>query len=600
MKNKLLFFAITSVILAEGILQANAQWTTQTMSLRQGWNAVYLHVNASYDTLNNLVGEGAQVSTPITEIWLWQPSISTAQFVTTPQSPTVANSQWVSWKRSENDTSALQRLTGNNAYLVYSTAAFDWSLKGTPVAPSYQWTSSGLNLIGFPTPTGKAPLFSDFLAPAPALRQNLELFQYIGGELGANNPQQVFSLRGTSVTRGQAFWIRSDASDNHYFGPLELTMGTSQDLRFSDSRGTCSFRVKNLTSSQITFTIKLLESETAPGSSGTFTVPPLLLRGTRNQTNLTYNYTNFTTSSTASWTLAASGNTGSQVEIVLGLNRYATTGNVGDTLAAILRITDSLGLSQIDLPISATIASSAGLWVGSASVNQVGNYLKTYQTDGSTNLVVDSTGKYVTESFDTNLGAVPQPFALRLIVHNPTNGNATLLQRVYCGLDSQTNSIVATSESSLSSSFFSSARRISAPHLPWTADNSGWSFNNNLGRNANMSVSVNLGYNDQASNPFVHTYHPDHDNLDSTFSQVLPQGTESYSIRRNITLKVQAPSDDFSSLTSGSTTFSGAYLENIIISGLQRSGGTNDSRTFHVEGTFTLNRISTNSILTTP
>ena len=33
-----------------------------------------------------------------------------------------------------------------------------------------------------------------------------------------------------------------------------------------------------------------------------------------------------------------------------------------------------------------------------------------------------------------------------------------------------------------------------------------------------MATTVTLSYNDQASNPFLHTYHPDHDNLDATFS----------------------------------------------------------------------------------
>ncbi len=491
MKN-LLLLAIASGLMAGGMTRASAQWITQTISLKQGWNAVYLHVDSSYESLHKLIGTGAASTTPITQVWLWQPTLSTAQFVTSPQQPTVSASQWINWQRTASDTSPLQRLTGNDACLVYATSAYVWNLKGKPVQPNYQWASSGLNFIGFPTPAGQAPLFSDFLAPAPALLQNLQLFQYVGGELSAVNPAQIFSLRGASVNRGQAYWIRSDASHNSYFAPFELTLGDTRDLRFSDGRGVCGFRVKNLTPAQLTVTLGLLASEAPPGGGAVPTMPPLLIRGARNATNLTYGCADFTSGMTPAWTLAPAGQTGAEVEIVLGLNRYAATGNPGDTLAAILRLTDSLGFSQINLPVSATIASSSGLWVGAASVSQVGEYLKTYETDADTNIVTDADGKYFVSSINTNLGSVPRAFSLRLIVHNPTNGNAVLLQRVYCGLDAASNTIVSTKESALNKSFLSSARRASATHLPWTAANAGWSFNGQLGRSATLTTTVGL------------------------------------------------------------------------------------------------------------
>src|SRR5207237_371860 len=95
---------------------------------------------------------------------------------------------------------------------------------------------------------------------------------------------------------------------------------------------------------------------------------------------------------------------------------------------------------------------------------------------------------------------------------------------------------------------------------------------------------------DHRSNPFLHTYHPDHDNLDVTFRNVLSPGAESYSVVRDITLLVSPPNKDFASLTSG--TQAGTYLETVTVLGLQRAGGKQDSRAFQVRGGFTLNRIS--------
>ena len=42
---------------------------------------------------------------------------------------------------------------------------------------------------------------------------------------------------------------------------------------------------------------------------------------------------------------------------------------------------------------------------------------------------------------------MPRAFEGRLILHNPTNGNAVLMQRAYSGFDPYTNIVVATGES---------------------------------------------------------------------------------------------------------------------------------------------------------
>jgi len=42
--------------LLAGALPAHAQWLTQTITLNAGWNAIYLHVDASHTTLQDLIG----------------------------------------------------------------------------------------------------------------------------------------------------------------------------------------------------------------------------------------------------------------------------------------------------------------------------------------------------------------------------------------------------------------------------------------------------------------------------------------------------------------------------------------------------------------
>lgn len=574
-------------------LSSHAQWLTQTFNLTAGWNAVYLHIDASHTTLTDLAG--GDPANPILEIWQWRPASSTMQFTQNPQTPSDSGSQWACWIRTSPESSTLSRLAGNVAYLVRLPAKappYAWRVKGVPLAPMHTWTTTGLNLVGFPTPATTPPSFEQFLSLAPGLQQNAEVYRYVGGELGVDNPARVFAFRTVPVMRGQAFWVRAGGMYNRYFGPFEVISGSGGTL-FGRTRTVCSVRLRNLTAGSLTVWLDLLPSESAPaGQSAVNGAPPLLVRGNLDPTTVVYSGQPLKTGQPRSWALAPQGQPGSDVEIVLGINRSEMTGAPGDLFAASLRFTDSIGLSQVDLPVSAAVASPAGLWVGKAMVSQVGACLKQYSRDANDELVTSPQGSYVVSSVKTNLGAVGRLFPLQLVVHNPAVGQpATLLQRVYMGVDADTNMIVATSETALHPGHLDMARRISVTHLPWTSENTGWEFDGNLGASSTITASVHLDYDDHASNPFLHTYHPDHDNRDATFRNVLPQGGESYSVRRTITLKVIPPTSDFASLTSTGQNVSGEYAETITILGLARDGGLTDSRQFQVKGAFNLTRL---------
>jgi len=577
-----------------------AQWLTQSIDLKPGWNAVFLHVDASYGTLDAQVG--ADAGNPIIEIWRWNPP-ATTQFSDNPQTP-IATSEWVSWVRSQPG-SGLQRLAGDAAYLVRvltNLQTYSWKVKGRPVPPRHEWTVTGLNFVGFPTMPANPPRFDAFLGQAPELQSaNPEIYYYPGGELSSNNPIRLAPslFRATPVKRGQAFWIRSGTVFNRYFGPFEVVVNSASGVDFRNNASAYSLRLRNLSTNSLTVNLQLALSEAPPpGGSNIVAAPPLLIRGTLNTSTLTYGYTNLPAGAARSWTLAARDLPGAEVEVVLGLNRSAITANPGELLAGILRFTDSLGFCQVDVPVAATAASSAGLWLGGASVDQVRHYLKSYERDSSDTPVTSSNGNYVVSGVDTSLGGVPRALPLRLIVHNPASGNAKLLQHVFYGLDASTNLIVSLGESALAAAYRKDARRISAVHLPWTPTNTPWTFNGRLREQTNLTASVQVGYNDRAANPFLHSYHPDHDNLDATFKRILPQGSESYSVQREITLNVTPPTDDFSALVAAGLTINGDYAEIITIKGLARAGGTFDTRQFEIRGSFSLNRVNDTPTLT--
>ena len=584
-----------ALVLGLGALPGSAQWITQTNQLKAGWNAVSLFVDASHAPISDVMPSDGSVE----EVWLWKPS-STQQFIDSPQVPTGTGSQWSKWTFNLGPSSELQRLIPNASYYVKvkdSATTYNWLLKGKPVAPQYVWTSSGLNFIGFPVPDGNMG-YERFFQPVPSLLETAEIYRSPGGDFGAGNPARVFDTARTVFTRGEAVWMRVAAGYNRYFGPFEVNMSGNRSIQFGKSGTQASFRIRNQSKSTNVITLKMLPSEDAPsGQTAVVGLPPLILRGELDQSTLKYTGIPLSTNQVSTnidddgeeaitWTLPPQGRPGSDVQVVLGLARDSMPGQAGDLSACVLRLTDSAGLLQVDLGVGAVKAANSGLWVGEALVTQVVQYLKNYERDPVGNPVVrltEADGAFSVLVTNEVVGGVSRPFPMRLILHNDGT-NTVLLQRVFLGMNPQTNAIVTTQQRFLDPAQLGSARRISAAHLPWSAQNTPWpiTITSNVYR-----VEIATPYDSPSVNPFIHQYHPDHDNLNASFTQLLPKGRESYSIQRTVWLSPQAAGFDYQSRTTGSLDLNGVYDEKIEVGG----SGAN-TRTFRVLGTFTLNRIS--------
>jgi hypothetical protein len=408
-----------------------------------------------------------------------------------------------------------------------------------------------------------------FFQPGGDILRALEIYRYGPGELDSGNPARVFALRSTRLRQGEAYWMRSGDTVNRYFGPLELVLQNPRGVVFGPRFGEHRLRLRNRASTPVTIRMALLASEPAPvGQAPIAGLPSLLIRGDLNPTNLLFPHTALTPTNGGTWNLAAAGLVGSEVEVVLGLDRYAMNGRPGDLFAGILRFTDSLGLSQTDLPVSAEVGSWSGLWIGDAHVDRVRDPLR------------------------NEMATVPRPFPVRLLVH-VEGTNAVLLQRVFVGLDAGTNRIVATRERALGSGTLGAARRLSSVSFPWTESNDPWTLNGSFIHDGTVTTTVALAHDDHRSNPFLHTFHPDHDNLNAAYSQSLPAGDESWNVTRSIRLRIRPPGSDFKALTVSADRVDGMYEESVVLGGAGR-----DNKTNQVSGLFFLRRISDVPVLT--
>jgi hypothetical protein len=112
---------------------------------------------------------------------------------------------------------------------------------------------------------------------------------------------------------------------------------------------------------------------------------------------------------------------------------------------------------------------------------------------------------------------------------------------------------------------------------------------------ATFDAEVLVGYDDPLS-PFVHRYHPDHNNLDDRREPLTVRSdargrftSESFDVARRITLTFTVDDPDQLTLAGwGDNQLGGVYEERI--SGLHKN-------TLHLEGTFRLHRASEVAVL---
>jgi hypothetical protein len=547
---KKLIIALCSLLLTP---LAHAQWQNTTYTLKSGWNAIYLHGDATHATPAQLFAAYPAV----TEVWRWNPNPNEVQFTSTPMIPSAGTSEWSVWK-SDGSASSLGQVIGQTAYLVKCSAATSVIIAQKVLPPSAAWVRNGANLMGFPSKlTGSLyPTMGSYFATFPAaIASNVKIYKYNGGDLGPGNPVQVFSTSTERVDRNQAYWFDSEVVGNFY-APVEISISNGSGLDFGRTGSTVTVRLLNRSSTVSTVTIAPVASANAPTGQEDITAAVPITRRVFN-------------AGTASWTETAIDaeftevvGANAAVELSFGIDRAAMTGSSNAFFASLLRLTDSANLYDILLPVTARKASLAGLWLGDAVVGGVQS-----KTAGYTGT------------------ATAQTYNLRYIVHVDDAGNARVLSQVYLGqlAGATPQPGICTAESALSAADKASARRIVAAHLPLDRVLDGGT----MALGGSMSCTISTPFNDPTS-PFVHQYHPDHDNKSGTTPLV--SGQESYDLSRAVTFAISAAAPAGVSATGyGASVIAGNYTE--VLTGLRKDSVT-------VTGTFSLRRVSEIGTLT--
>ncbi len=578
--------------------KALSQWRTETFDLVAGWQAIHLRVDTELTPIDTVLKDYPQIE----EVWRWRPSGLDEVILDSPDEP-VSGVEWQIWKRFDRANTNLSVFYSNSAYLVKvasGSPSFTLSIKGQVTSPITYWRTDGLNLLGFPTNPNSPPSIEDYFGPAEVLDQLTEIYEYAGGDLvNGVNPFQITS-RSAEVVRGKGYWIRSNKYAD-YDGPLRVRAAIGEGIDFGDSRPTVRVILTNRTDRFVDAIFTPQNSEPAPGATITPQSVPLTRRVRSSSGSFVYEpfRAPITISLKPEETLG----------ITLGIDRSQLLGQPGDRAYSLLKVNDGEGLSEFYVPANAEVASLAGLWVGEAEITHVQNQLQRFQKDEDDVYLVDEDGRYIPEfrkdddgnlieddsgdlilDMNKGLNRTDQVYRLRLILHVDDTGRVRMLNRAYVGTVALgANRIpifgISKTQARLLPDYLESAARVSSVHLPQNTD---VTLSGDFKPGGQLAGTLSIAH-DSPGNPFIHTYHPDHDNLDARFENALPDGNESYRIDRSFIFTIPSDAGIIEDPSWGTTLLTGIYAETI--SGLHKDS-------IAVKGVLALRRVSDISSIT--
>ena len=189
---------------------AVAPYTTQSLSLVQGWNAVYVEV-APDATANDFFADW-----PVDHVGLYDPAsfLATRQFGADWDSEGLTGSSMALWKRGFPEASSLSRVPAGSVLVTYCTnESHSVTIRGVPAAPRTTWHVSGTNAVynffGFST-TQQTDI-SAYLEGSPCEGvKSRAYYRIVGDNLDAGpGPIEVRSWN-SKVSDGEVLLLPSD------------------------------------------------------------------------------------------------------------------------------------------------------------------------------------------------------------------------------------------------------------------------------------------------------------------------------------------------------------------------------------------------------
>ena len=390
---------------------AVAPYTTQTLSLVQGWNAVYVEVapDAAADDLF--------ADWPVDHVGLYDPAsfLATRQFGADWDSEGLTGSSMALWKRGFPEASSLSRVPAGSVLVTYCTnESHSVTIRGVPAAPRTTWHVSGTNAVHnfFGFSTTQQTDISAYLEGSPCEGvKSRAYYRIVGDNLDAGPGLLEVRTWNSKVSDGDVLLLPSDDLSD-WSGVLFVSPMNGIDFGQNGVKATLT--VRNDGKSPRTVSVALEQAANAAELQLSGTLPLCL-----HVRDADVARTN------AAWSAALSGyGPVAKKELApdetwrleFGLDRTAFSSLVkGLSFGALLRITeDGDSHAKVVVPLA---GETSGVVVPDAAL-PVGLWVADVQFDH-----VLAPGSTV----GTETGGAAK---LRLPIHIDANGKVRLLQRV--------------------------------------------------------------------------------------------------------------------------------------------------------------------------
>ena len=565
------------IAFALGWASASAAATVQqTFTLQPGWNAIHVEVEPEHPEIETVFA-----GVPILSVWRFKPDVGGAQFIRDPAEGLENIEGWFGWfpqPRPEAFLSNLFLIDGGTSYLVRvdGGATHQITLSGKPKFRAPRWQPDAFTLTGLPVAASNGPSFAEYFEASSA-HAGQPVYQ-----LAPNGQWQlVTSPASTVIEPGRAYWIRTEGNSS-FQGPMQLVLDQGESLEFSAALDEIRFVMRNRSGAAGSFQIQRI-------SNGAM---PLQFRNEDPETQ------------EVGWpdlqdTLVLDAPVDKDVFLTLAAKRTAFN---ADRMEEVLAITDengqrvllSVGGNTKQPLAGARIAGSkqvttvngfAGLWVGDVLIDSVSQaqtagtlptptnrpfkqrFLIHVNASGEARLLKDviqmwEEGTMQPSAVDPSLQEVDEPGRYVLITDKNLIG-------LYSGATNVDGASVGIRYSTVAYDF-------AAPTLEFVGD---------FGPGSEISASVVVA-SSLPTNPFLHKYHPDHDNLDANF---LNPAAEAYEVVRNIRFGFVAEDPSGGAVPGwGDSLVGGTFSESI--TGLHKNP-------IFTSGQFRLRRVSAVSVL---
>ncbi len=585
-----------------------APTVVQTISLHPGWNAVFLEVQPDPSESGQVFGGLA-----VERVLMWNGQNERVLAIAAPDDiPSRAN-EWLSYYppgQVLNSLSTLHAVLAGHAYLIKlkGNANVDWTVSGTCPYRAKQWVDESFNLAGFFVDPSSGPTFQTLFEPSAAhAGQPIYRLDASGAWVKVADPATE------RLRKGEAFWVYTKGVSD-YQGPLRVTLEQGNGLDYGRSLSETVLRLKNETSSAQTYTLTPKALDGAPAV-------PLSWFDFASQTWKPLD---------APLSLPAQAQ--EQLSVRLAVRRVDISGAAAGAKAvpdtptvsqSLLAVNDGGGIVY-PLSVKADPGTRTGLWVGTVTLNQVSEHVSS---------------KPLTQP--TNAAA---PFQFRIILHVDSSGNVKLLDHVTELITPQTPATVPWPPTTpttptapetpptpllltrdLTSDEMSQniVRRITAPVFALPVPSS-LAANDTTGTDTSFGTSLQRSpiavtqaasapfstvnvpftariflYRDDPLNPFLHRYHPDHDDLEGVNRNTitLSSNFESYTVQRDLSLTFLATDPDGQNPPGwNDSVLGGTYQETIqgLMAATRTIQGvdTPQQNSITVKGTFRLNHLS--------